>query len=114
MRFLFLIHGDRQAEAALSADERRAIVAEHIVYGSMLRERGMYVLGEALDDPATAVVVRRGERPSSPTARSPRRRRRSGASTSSLRESGRGARVGRQGASEPRRARRSAHGRRRL
>jgi len=63
MRFLFLIRGDRQAEAALSADERRAIVAEHIVYGSMLRERGMYVLGEALDDPATAGVVRPGERP---------------------------------------------------
>ena len=33
MRFLFLIHGDGEAEAALSADERRAIVGEHIAYG---------------------------------------------------------------------------------
>jgi len=61
MRFLFLIHGDREAEAALSADERRAIVGEHIAYASMLRERGAHVLGEALSD--DAVVVRPGEKP---------------------------------------------------
>ena len=63
MRFLFLIHGDREAEAALTPDERRAIVGEHIAFASMLRERGAHVLGEALDDPATAVTVRRGEKP---------------------------------------------------
>ena len=49
MRFLFLIQGDTEAEAALSSDERRAIVAEHMAYAAMLRERGAYVLGEALD-----------------------------------------------------------------
>ena len=48
MRFLFLIHGDSDAEAAMTPDERRAIVDEHIAYASMLRERGVYVLGEAL------------------------------------------------------------------
>jgi hypothetical protein len=63
MRFLFLIHGDREAEAALTADERRAIVAEHIAFVTMLRERGAYVLGEALADPSTAAVVRPGEKP---------------------------------------------------
>ena len=63
MRFLFLIHGDREAEAALSPDERRAIVGGHIAYASMLRERGAYVLGEALADPSTAAVVRPGEKP---------------------------------------------------
>ena len=63
MRYLLLIHGDREAEAALSPDERRAIVGEHIAYASMLRERGAHVLGEALDDPATAAVVRPGEKP---------------------------------------------------
>jgi hypothetical protein len=63
MRFLFLIHGDRNAEAALTSDERRAIVGEHIAYASMLRERGVYVLGEALDDPSTAAVVRPGDKP---------------------------------------------------
>jgi hypothetical protein len=63
MRFLFLIHGDREAEAALSPDERRAIVGEHIAFGSLLRERGAYVLGEALDDPSTTVTVRPGRTP---------------------------------------------------
>ncbi|HET9438339.1 MAG TPA: YciI family protein [Gaiellaceae bacterium] len=61
MRFLFLIHGDREAEAALSPAERRAIVGEHIAYAAMLRERGAYVLGEALA--GEAAVVRPGERP---------------------------------------------------
>jgi hypothetical protein len=61
MRFLFLIHGDGEAETALSAEERRAIVGEHIAYGSMLRDRGAHVLGEALS--GEAAVVRPGERP---------------------------------------------------
>ncbi len=61
MRFLFLIHGDSDAEAALTADERRAIVAEHMRYGAMLRERGVHVLGEALS--GEAAVVRLGEKP---------------------------------------------------
>jgi hypothetical protein len=61
MRFLFLIHGDRAGEAALTPDERRAVVGEHIAYASLLRERGAYVLGEALS--GEAAVVRPGERP---------------------------------------------------
>ena len=61
MRFLFLIHGDSEGEAALSADERRVIVGEHIAYGSMLRERGAFVLGEALS--GETAVVRPGEKP---------------------------------------------------
>lgn len=63
MRFLFLVHGDEAAEAAMTPDERRAIVAEHMAYADMLRERGAYVHGEALDDPSTAVVVRPGQSP---------------------------------------------------
>ena len=61
MRFLFLVHGDREAEAALTADERGAIVAEHTRYEAMLRERGVHVLGEALS--GEAAVVRPGEKP---------------------------------------------------
>jgi len=61
MRFLFLIHGDAAAEAALTADERRAIVDEHIAYAATLRERGAHVLGEALT--GEAVTVRPGGRP---------------------------------------------------
>jgi hypothetical protein len=61
MRFLFLIHGDTEAEAAMSPDERRAIVGEHIAYASMLRDRGVHVLGEALS--GEAAIVRPGETP---------------------------------------------------
>ena len=63
MRFLFLIRGDSDAEAAMSADERRALVGEHLAYADMLRETGAYVLGEALDDSSSAAVVRPGEKP---------------------------------------------------
>jgi len=63
MRFLFLIHGDADAEAAMTPDERHAIVEQHLAYGSLLRERGAYVLGEALAGGDTAAVVRPGERP---------------------------------------------------
>ncbi len=63
MRFLLMIHGDTEAEAAMTAEERRAIVEEHFAYSAMLRERGAYVHGEALDDPSTTVVVRPGDEP---------------------------------------------------
>jgi hypothetical protein len=61
MRFLFLIHGDSEAEAAMTPDERRAIVGEHVAYADMLRARGVHVLGEALS--GEAAVVRPGEKP---------------------------------------------------
>ena len=61
MKFLFLIHGDSDAEAAMAAEERRAIVGEHMSYAAMLRERGVHVLGEALT--GEAAVVWPGERP---------------------------------------------------
>jgi hypothetical protein len=63
MRFLFMIHGDADAEAAMTSEERRAMVGEHMAYSTMLRERGAYVHGEALDDPSTSFVVRPGEQP---------------------------------------------------
>ena len=63
MRFLFLIRGDEQAEAAMTPDERRAIVGKHMAYGRLLRERGAYVLGEALEGSGSAAVVRHGEKP---------------------------------------------------
>jgi hypothetical protein len=63
MRFLFLIHGDSEAETALSPDERMAIVEQHIAYAAMLRERGAHAGGEALEGPETASVVRPGPAP---------------------------------------------------
>jgi hypothetical protein len=56
MRYLFMIHGDTEAEAAMTSEERRAIVEEHFAYGAMLRTRGVYVLGEALTGEAFKVV----------------------------------------------------------
>jgi hypothetical protein len=61
MRFLFLIHGDSEAEAAMSPEERRAMVDKHIAHSAGLRERGVYILGEALS--GEAAVVRPGESP---------------------------------------------------
>jgi hypothetical protein len=61
MKFLFLVHGDSKAEAAMTPDERMAIVGEHIAYADMLRERGVHVLGEALD--GEAATVRPGATP---------------------------------------------------
>ena len=63
MRFLFLIHGDDAAESAMTPDERRAIVGDHTAYAQMLRDRGAYVLGEALAGRDSAAVVRPGEKP---------------------------------------------------
>ena len=48
MRYLFLLHGDERAEAALTAEERREIVEGHISFAAMLREQGAFVAGEAL------------------------------------------------------------------
>jgi hypothetical protein len=63
VKYLFLLHGDADAEAALTRDERMAIVEEHMAFSRMLRDLGAYVSGEALDDPAKSFVVRPGEEP---------------------------------------------------
>jgi hypothetical protein len=63
VKYLFLLHGDAEAEAELSREERMRIVDEHMAYAQMLRDLGVYVSGEALDDPKTAAVVRPGVKP---------------------------------------------------
>jgi hypothetical protein len=63
VKFLFLLHGDADGEAALSHEERMGIVEEHIAYTRMLRDLGVYVSGEALDGPEHAAVVRPGKTP---------------------------------------------------
>ena len=81
MKFLFLVHGDSEAETAMTADERMAIVREHMAYADMLRGRGVHLLGEALT--GDAATVRPGDAPFVTDGRSPRRRKASAASTSS-------------------------------
>jgi hypothetical protein len=61
MKFLFLVHGNSDAEAAMTSDERMAIVREHMAYADMLRARGVHVLGEALN--GEAATVRPGDAP---------------------------------------------------
>ena len=59
MKYLLLLYGDPDAEAALTDAERRAIVDEHIRFGRVLDERNAaLVVGEALDGPAGTKTVR--------------------------------------------------------
>ena len=58
MKFLLLIYGDAAAEAAMTDDERRAIVDEHLEFRRHLAERSADVIGEALAPPETGRTVR--------------------------------------------------------
>jgi len=58
VKFLLLLHGDAAAEAAMTDDERRAIVDQHIAFGRHLNERGAQILGEALAPPETGRTIR--------------------------------------------------------
>ena len=58
VKYLLLLRGEAAAEAAMTAEQRRAMVDEHIAYAAMLRERGAYVYGDPLDSPETARVMR--------------------------------------------------------
>ena len=60
MKFLLLLYDDAEATEAMTPEERRAIVDEHIRFGGMLRERGAVVAGEALRGPETARTIRFG------------------------------------------------------
>jgi hypothetical protein len=61
MRFLFLLHDDEEAVAAMTPEERRAIVEEHMAFSARMREQGKLVLGEPLD--GSGAVVRPGSDP---------------------------------------------------
>ena len=58
MKYLLLLYDDPAASEALTPDQRRAIVDEHIAYARMLRERGVHVFGEPLSGPDEARTVR--------------------------------------------------------
>ena len=58
MKFLLLLHGDPAAEAAMTGDERRAVVDQHIAFGRHLSDRGARILGEALRPPEEARTIR--------------------------------------------------------
>ena len=58
MKYLLLLYDDVEAVAALSADERRAIVDQHIAFGRELDERRARVTSEALGDAEDARTIR--------------------------------------------------------
>src|SRR5919197_561337 len=60
MRYLILLYGDPEAEAALDPTARRAIVDAHTAFRGRLREAGALVDGDALEPPGAARVVRAG------------------------------------------------------
>ena len=59
MRFLLLLHGDEAAELALTPDQRRSIVGEHVAFSRQLRDAGQMVLGEPLAPSRDGKIVRK-------------------------------------------------------
>jgi hypothetical protein len=59
MRYLFLLYGDEAAEEAMSADERRRVMDEHLAFSERMQDSGRYVIGVGLEASSTATVVRR-------------------------------------------------------
>jgi hypothetical protein len=59
MRYLLLLYGDEQAERAMTAKERRAIIDQHMALGRRMREADALVASEALGDSSDAKVLRR-------------------------------------------------------
>ena len=57
MKFLLLIYGDAAAEAAMTDDERKAIVDEHIGFARHLAGSGAHVIGEALAPPESGEIT---------------------------------------------------------
>jgi hypothetical protein len=57
VKYLLLLYGDAVAEAAMTADDRRAMVEEHIRFGRSLDERNARVLGEALGEASGARTI---------------------------------------------------------
>jgi hypothetical protein len=58
MKYLLLLYDDAAAEAAMTAEDKRAMVEEHIRFGRVLDERKAKVVGEALGDASGARTIR--------------------------------------------------------
>jgi hypothetical protein len=58
MKYLLLLYDEADAVGKLSADERRALVEQHIEFSRRLREAGAMVMGEALAGPESATTLR--------------------------------------------------------
>jgi hypothetical protein len=63
VEYVLLIYDDEQQWASMPPEESGAVIREYGAYSNMLRERGAYLRGDALQPTATAttVQVREGE-----------------------------------------------------
>ena len=61
MKYLLLLYGDADAEAALAPDDRHAIVREHMAFHERLQRRGQLVRGEPLAGREGVFSVRLGQ-----------------------------------------------------
>ena len=83
MRYLCLIYDDEKKVAAMPEGESNAFMGEYFAFTDGIKQSGHYLGGEALQpvQTATTVRVRNGKMSARPTARSPRPRSSSAAST---------------------------------
>jgi hypothetical protein len=58
VKYLLLLYGDPEGEAALSPEERRAIVDAHLAFQRKLRDDGVLVRGEPLGGSSGAFTLR--------------------------------------------------------
>ena len=58
MQYMLLIYNDEQAWAALSDDDRKAIVGDYMAFTESIRESGHYITGAPLHPTSTATSVR--------------------------------------------------------
>lgn len=58
MKYVCLVHVDGEAMAALSAEEGKKLVDDSIEFDWEMRRRGHLILGQPLQSPHTATVVR--------------------------------------------------------
>jgi hypothetical protein len=58
MKYILLIYGNEAVEAGRSQAEWQAEMQEYFAYNQAMRERGIYILGDALQPTNTATTVR--------------------------------------------------------
>ena len=82
MKYLCLIYNDERAMGTMPKADGDAMMADYFAFTEGIKKSGHYVGGNALQPTSTATTVRvRRARCRRPTARSPRRRSSSAATT---------------------------------
>jgi hypothetical protein len=58
MKYLFLIYGDEAVYANITEAAMHEVLSEYMAYSADLKQRGVYIAGEALQPVSTAKSVR--------------------------------------------------------